>query len=147
MNAARAILATAVASFLTVFAVIGLARVAEVALMPAEPGPIVVSRERIDFGILSLHGSATRELVVRSDADGPLHARFLVGGVAYVVDPVEMTLEPGVESSIAVVAIADSLGRFDAVLSIYFDGGEYAPVLIRLAAEVEAEPVSATTRV
>ena len=147
MKAARAVLATTVASFLTVFAVIGMARVVEVVLMPAEASPIAVSRQRIDFGTLSLHGSQTRQLVVRNEADGPLHARFLVGGAAYTVDPREMILQPGVEFSIEVVATADAPGRFDAVLSIYFSGGEFAPVLIRLAAEVEADPPSATSRV
>ena len=147
MNAARAIVATTVASFLTVFAVIGMARVVEVVLMPTEPGPIAVSRQRIDFGTLPLHGSVTRQLVVRNQADGPLHARFLVGGAAYTVDPPEMILQPGVESTIEVIANADQPGRFDAVLSIYFDGGQFEPVLIRLAAEVEADPPPATTRV
>jgi hypothetical protein len=146
MMAARAIVATTVASFLTVFAVIGMARVAEVVVMP-EPGPIAVSLQRIDFGTLSLHGSEVRQLVLRNDADGPLHARFLVGGAAYTVDPVEMTLQPGVESVIEVVATADAPGRFDAVLSIYFDGGQFEPVLIRLAGEVEADPPSAMTLV
>ena len=147
MIVARVIVATTVASFLTVFAVIGMARLVEVALIPAEPGPITVSRQRIDFGTLSLHGSVTRQLVVRNEADGPLHARFLVGGAAYTVDPAEMILQPGVESSIDVVATADQPGRFDAILSIYFDGGQFAPVLIRLAAEVEADTPPATTRV
>ncbi len=147
MIAARAIVATTVASFLTVFAVIGMARVVEVIMMPTETSPIAVSLQRIDFGTLPLHGSETRQLVVRNDADGPLHARFLVGGAAYTVDPREMILQPGVESSIEVVATAEMPGRFDAVLSIYFDGGQFPPVLIRLAAEVEADPPSATTRV
>ena len=147
MIAARAIVATTVASFLTVFAVIGMARVAEVVLMPADPGPIAVSSEQIDFGRLPLHGSVTRQLVVRNEADGPLHARFLVGGAAYTIDPPEMILQPGVESTIHVVATADRPGKFDAVLSIYFEGGRFAPVLIRLAAEIEADPPPATTRV
>ncbi len=147
MIAARAIVATTVASFLTVFAVIGMARVVEMVLMPAEPGPIAVSRQRIDFGTLSLHGSVTRQLEVRNETNGPLHARFLVGGAAYTVDPSEMILQPGVESSIEVVATAEVPGRFNAILSIYFDGGQFPPVLIRLAAEVEADPPSATTRV
>ncbi len=147
MIVARVILATTVASFLTVFAVIGMARLVEVALMPVEPGPITVSRQRIDFGTLSLHGSVTRQLVVRNEADGPLHARFLVGGAAYTVDPPEMILQPGVESIIEVVATADAPGKFDAVLSIYFDGGQFEPVLIRLAGEVEADPPSALTLV
>ena len=146
MMAARAIVATTVASFLTVFAVIGMARVAEVVVMPG-PGPIAVSLERIDFGTLSLNGSEARQLVLRNDADGPLHARFLVGGAAYTVDPLEMILQPGVESIIEVVATAGAPGRFDAVLSIYLDGGQFEPVLIRLAAEVEADPPSATTLV
>ena len=147
MTAARAIVATVVASFLTVFAVIGMARVAELVLMTAESGPIKVSRQRIDFGMVPLHGSVTRKLVVRNEADGPLHARFLVGGAAYAVDPSELILQPGVESSIEVVATAERPGRFDAILSIYFDGGEFEPVLIRLAAEVEADPPPATSRV
>ncbi len=147
MTAARAILATVVASFLTVFAVIGMARVVEVVLMTAETGPIVVSRHQIDFGTMPLHGSVTRQLVVRNEADGPLHARFLVGGAAYAVDPKELILQPGVESSINVVATGDKPGKFDAILSIYFDGGQFEPVLIRLAAEVEADPPPATSRV
>ena len=147
MIAARAIVATTVASFLTVFAIIGMARVVEVVMMPADPGPIAVSSEKIDFGRLPLHGSVTRQLVIRNDADGPLHARFLVGGAAYTVDPLEMILQPGVQSSIDVVATAARPGKFDAVLSIYFAGEQFAPVLIRLAAEIEADPPPATTRV
>ena len=147
VTAARAIVATAVASFLTVFAVIGMARVVELVLMPVDAGPIAVSRQRLDFGTMPLHGSVTRQLVVRNDADSPLHARFLVGGAAYTVDPAEMILRPGVESSIDVVAIADQPGKFDAILSIYLEGGEFPPVLIRLAAKVQADPPPATTRV
>jgi hypothetical protein len=147
MTASRAIVATTVASFLTVFAVIGMARVVEVIMTTAHPGPIAVSRQTIDFGRLPLHGSVTRQLVVRNEASSPLRARFLVGGVAYTVDPPEMILHPGVESSIDVVANAARPGRIDAVLSIYFEGGQFEPVLIRLAAEVEADPNSAMTRV
>ena len=147
MIVARAIVATTVASFLTVFAIIGMARVVEVVLMPTEPGPIAVSRQRIDFGRVPLHGSVTRQLMVRNEANGPLHARFLVGGAAYTVDPPEMILQPGVDSNIEVVATAYQPGKFDAILSIYFDGGQFTPVLIRLAAEVEADPPPATTRV
>ena len=147
MTASRAIVATTIASFFTVFAVIGMARVVEAVLTTSDPGPIAVSRKRIDFGSLPLHGTATRQLVVRNEADSPIRARFLVGGASYSVNPAEMILQPGVESSIDVVASADQPGRFDAILSIYFDGGEFAPVLIRLAAEVRADPPPATTRV
>ena len=87
MTAARAITATAIASFLTVFAVIGMARVVEVWWMPMQPSPIAVSRDRLDFGLVPLNGSVSRELVVRNDIGGPLHARFLVGGGAYTVAP------------------------------------------------------------
>ncbi len=147
MTATRAILATCIASFLTVFAVIGMARVVEVLLMPSEQGPVKVSRQRIDFGSLPLHGSVTRQLVVRSDAPGPLRARFRIGGAAYSVDPQEMILQPGVESSIEVVASGDQPGKSNAILSILFDGGEFPPVLIQLEAVVRASPPPLTTRV
>ena len=147
MTAARAITATAIASFLTVFAVIGMARVIEVWWLPMQPSPIAVSRDRLDFGLVPLNGSVSRELVVRNDIGGPLHARFLVGGGAYTVAPQELILHPGVESSITIVASADGPGKMDAVLSIYFEEAGFPPVLIRLAARARNEPPPRTERV
>ena len=147
MTATRAIVATTVASFLTVFAVIGMARVVELTLLSIEPGPIAVSSQQIDFGTVPLHDSRSRQLLVRNDATGPLHAKFLVGGSAYTVYPSEMILQPGVESIVDVMAVADHPGRFEAVLSIYLEGSEFAPVEVRLAARVEPDPVPPTTQV
>jgi hypothetical protein len=145
MRAIRMTIATAVASVMTVFAILGMVHLVELVAAGLQPNPIAVSDLRLDFGRIPLHGVATQTLVVRNEGTGPLHALFLVVDDSYAVEPDELILEPGVEWSITVMASPDRPGRLYDMLRIQIVGGDIAPVVIPLAAEAgpeeaEAEP-------
>ena len=130
-------IATVVASVMTVFAVLGMVHLIEIATSQIAPSPIAVSRERLDFGRIPLHGSATQDLIVRNDGGGSLHARFVVGDSTYRVDPSELILEPGVEWRITVEASPVRTGQLHDLLRIEIVGNESAAVVIPLAAEAD----------
>jgi hypothetical protein len=152
MRALRLMTATAVASVMTVFAILGMVHLVEIVIGGLVTSPIAVSEARLDFGTIPLHGSAMQQLIVRNDGGGPVHARFLVGGTTYRVHPEELILEPGVERSITVEASPDRPGRLHDLLRIHVVGGNAAPVVVPLAADVEEggvwqEPGSELNRV
>lgn len=134
-RAVRLTLATAVASMLTVFAVLGMVHLVDLLALRVAPYEIAVSASRIDFGRVPLNGSAAETLIVRNDGGGPIHARFVVEGTGYAVEPDELILQPGVEWSITIVASPQRIGRLDDVLRIQIVGSENAAVAIPLAAE------------
>jgi hypothetical protein len=126
---------------MTVFAVLGMVHLIELVTLQLVPSPIAVSQERLDFGTIPLRGTVTRDLIVRNDGGGPIHARFHVGDTTYHVDPEELILEPGVEWRITVEASPARTGRLHDLLRIEVVGGRTAAVVIPLAAE--AEPAEA----
>jgi hypothetical protein len=126
---------------MTVFAVLGMVHLIELVTFQLVRSPIAVSAERIDFGTIPLRGTATRDLIVRNDSEGPIHARFLVRDATYRVDPEELILEPGVEWRITVEASPARAGSLHDLLRIEVVGGRTAAVVIPLAAEAEeSEP-------
>jgi hypothetical protein len=133
VRALRLMTATAAASVLTVFAILGMVHLVEAIAPSRLPSPIAVSETLIDFGHVPLNGSETREIVVRNDGDGPIHARFLVEGSIYEVEPQELILHPGVEWSVTVVARPDHPGPIDDVLRIQVVGGRVASLVIPLS--------------
>jgi len=135
MRALRLIAATSVASLMTVFAVLGMLHLVQMVTGGLGPNPIVVSRHRLDFGKIPLHGSATQELIVRNDGAGAVHARFVVARSTYRVEPAELVLEPGVEWSIAVEVSPEKPGPLDDILQIQIVGGDASTLVIPLAAE------------
>jgi hypothetical protein len=139
MRAIRLMVATAVASVLTVFAVLGMIHMVEIVFAGLNPSPISVSEARLDFGRVPLNGVAAQTLVVRNDGDGPIHARFVVLGEVWAVDPEELILEPGIEWDVTVWAAPDRPGRLYDVLRIQIVGGDVAGLTIPLAAEAGPE--------
>jgi len=137
----RLTLATAVASVMTVFSILGMLHLVNIVTAGLQPNPIAVSDVRLDFGRVPVHGVATQTLVVRNDSRGPIHARFEVVEHGYMVDPEELILEPGVEWNITVVANPERPGRLYDILRIQIVGGGVAPVVIPLAAEAEADEI------
>ena len=139
MRAIRLIAATSVASLMTVFAVLGMVHLIEMVAGGLGPSPIAVSRHRLDFGKIPLHASATQELIVRNDGAGAVHARFVVAGTTYRVEPAELVLEPGIEWSIAVEVSPEKPGPLDDILQIQIVGGDSLTLVIPLAAEGGAD--------
>jgi hypothetical protein len=129
----RLISVAAAAGVLALFAVLGMVRVLEAVLRPLAPSPIAVSQPSLDFGRVPLNGREAREIVVRNDGAGPVHARFVVWGNACRVDPAELILHPGVEWAITVEARPDRPGPIEDVLTIQVLDGSVAPVAIPLA--------------
>jgi hypothetical protein len=136
VRALRLMTATAAAAVLTVFAILGMVHLVETIAPVRLPSPIAVSERLIDFGKVPLNGTESREILVRNDSDGPIHAQFLVQGSTYEVEPEELILHPGVEWSVTVVARPDRPGRIDDVLRIQVVGGRISAVVIPLAGEV-----------
>jgi len=136
LRALRLMMATVVAAVLTVFAILGMVHLVETIVPTRLPSPISVSEHLIDFGNVPLNGTETREILVRNDGDGPIHAQFLVQGSTYEVEPEELILHPGVEWSVTVVARPDRPGRIDDVLRIQVVGGRVSAVVIPLAGVV-----------
>ena len=137
MRALRLMTATAAAAVLTVFAILGMVHLVETVTPTRLPSPIAVSERLIDFGNVPLNGVETREILVRNDSDGPIHAQFLVEGSTYEVEPEELILHPGVEWSVTVVARPERPGRIDDVLRIQVVGGHVSAVVIPLAGVAE----------
>ena len=137
----RLMTATALASVMTVFAILGMVHLVEIVTAGLAPSPIAVSQDRLDFGKIPLHGSATQQLIVRNDGGEPVHARFLIRGTTYSVDPDELTLEPGVEWAITVEASPEQPGQLHDVLRIQVVGDVVAAVVIPLAAEADNDEV------
>jgi hypothetical protein len=129
--------ATAAAAVLTVFAILGMVHLVEAVTPTRLPSPIAVSERLIDFGNIPLNGMETREILVRNDSDGPIHAQFLVQGSTYEVEPEELILHPGVEWSVTVVARPERPGRIDDVLRIQVVGGHVSALVIPLAGVAE----------
>lgn len=138
MRALRLMTATAAAAVLTVFAILGMVHLVETITPIRLPSPIAVSERLIDFGNVPLNGMERREILVRNDGDGPIHALFLVQGSTYEVEPEELILHPGVEWSVTVVARPNRPGRIDDVLRIQVVGGGISAVVIPLAGVVES---------
>ena len=138
MRALRLMTATVAAAVLTVFAILGMVHLVETITPNRLPSPIAVSERLIDFGNVPLDGMETREILVRNDGDGPIHAQFLVQGSTYEVEPEELILHPGVEWSVTVVVRPDRPGRIDDVLRIQVVGGRISAVVIPLAGVVES---------
>jgi hypothetical protein len=135
LRALRLLAATAMASALTVLAIMGVVHLAERILPVIAPSPIVVSDARLDFGRVLLHEVVVRELLVRNDGKGPLRTRFLVPGGAYSVEPEEIVLHPGVEWRITLVATPDREGPMIDVLQIEVPDEPIAAVVVPLAGE------------
>jgi len=136
MYALRLTVATAIASVLTVFAVLGLVHFAEIVSNGRMPSPIAVSHSMLDFGEVPVHRVASQELIVRNDGGGPVHARFSVPGTTYSVEPEELILQPGIEWSVTVMASPDRRGPVDDELRIDVVGDRGVAALgIPLAAE------------
>jgi hypothetical protein len=131
------IVATVIASVMTVFAVLGMVHLIEVVASRSIQSPIAVSRARLDFGKIPLHGTVALDLIVRNDGGGPLHARFLVRDATYRVEPAELILEPGIEWRITVEASPARPGQVNDLLRIEVVGDEGAAVVIPLAAEAD----------
>jgi hypothetical protein len=134
-------IATALASVMTVFAILGMVHLVEIVTAGLVPSPIAVSQDRLDFGKIPLYGSATQELIVRNDGGEPLHARFLTRGTTYRVDPAELILEPGVAWAITVEASPEEPGWLHDVLRIQVVGDVAAAVVIPLAVEADDDEV------
>jgi hypothetical protein len=134
-------IATALASVLTVFAILGMVHLVEIVTAGLVPSPIAVSQDRLDFGKIPLYGSVTQQLIVRNDGGESVHARFLVRGTTYRVDPDELILEPGVAWAITVEASPEKPGRLDDMLRIQVVGDVVAAVVIPLAAEADDDEV------
>ncbi len=99
------------------------------------PGtPLAVSSERIDFGELPIHGEVVRHLVLRNDGPEPVRAWFFASGAVYSVIPRELTLAPGVEGRVAIIASADRPGLFRGELLVHVDDGT-GPLVIDLSGE------------
>ncbi len=139
MRALRLIVLAALSGVLGVLASLGVVYLEATFAGRARPSPITVSRPMLDFGWVPLRGSQTREIMVRNDGDGPLHAKFLVRGASYSVDPEELILHPGVEWAIRVVATPERPGRIDDLLRIQIVGQRSAAVVIPLAAVAGSE--------
>lgn len=137
MRALRLMTATAAAAVLTVFSILGMVHLVETIAPTRLPSPIAVSERLIDFGHIPLNGSETREILVRNDGDGPVHAQFLVQGSTYEVEPEELILHPGVEWSVTVVARPERPGPIDDVLRIQVVGGRVSALVIPLAGVAE----------
>ena len=136
MRALRLMAATAVASVLTVFAVLGLVHFVEILTHGRAPSPIAVSHSMLDFGEVPLHRVASQELIVRNDGGAPVHARFSIPGTIYSVEPQELILEPGIEWSVTVRASPQRRGPVDDELRIDVVGGRgVAALVIPLVAE------------
>jgi hypothetical protein len=141
MRTVRLLLAASAASLLTVFTVLGMVQLVTALVPRLPPSPIVVSERLMDFGSIPINGYLTRELVVRNDGQGPLHTKFQIDGVSWRVDPQELILEPGVETSIRIEARPAREGRIDDYLTIQVVGGGMEAVVIPLqGAAAAAEP-------
>jgi hypothetical protein len=141
MRVIRLMTATALASVMTVFAILGMVHLVEIVTSGLGESPIAVSQDRLDFGKIPLHGSATQRLIVRNDSGAAVHARFLVRGTTYRVDPDELFLEPGVAWEITVEASPEKPGQLHDVLRIQVVGAVAAAVVIPLAAEASEDEV------
>ena len=141
MRVIRLMTATALASVMTVFAILGMVHLVEIVTAGLVPSPIAVSQDRLDVGKIPLYGSATQELIVRNDGGEGVHARFLVHGTTYRVDPDELFLEPGVAWAITVEASPEKPGQLHDVLRIQVVGDVGAAVVIPLAAEADDDEV------
>lgn len=146
LRALRLLAATAMASALTVLAILGVVHLAERFLPVTAPSPIVVSDARLDFGRVLLHEIVVRELLVRNDGTGPLRTRFLVPGGAYSVEPQEIVLHPGVEWRITLVATPEREGPMIDVLQIEVPDEPIAAVVIPLAGEAGGDSREAKSR-
>ena len=150
MGTVRLLTAAAAASLLTVFSVLGMVQLVTTLVPRLPPSPIVVSERLMDFGNVPLNGFLTRELIVRNDGQGPIHAKFEVEGVSWRVDPQELILEPGVETSVQIEVRPAREGRIDDFLTIHVVGGGMEAVVIPLqgaAAAAEPSPGWEMTRV
>ena len=152
MRGLSLIAAAVAAGILAVFALLGALRVVGAVLRPLLPSPIAVSEPSLDFGTVPLNGREVREIVVRNDGAGPVHARFVVWGSACRVDPAELILHPGIEWSITVEARPERPGPIEDVLTIQVLDGGVAPLAIPLGGVVGGavaprEPGEETNRV
>jgi hypothetical protein len=105
--------------------------------LPEQALPISLSSERLDFGVVPVHGAAMRQLVLRNDGADPIEARFEIGG-PYAVRPAELILHPGISTRVEVSVRAERPGSLDDELHIRFENPNSAPLVVGLAGRAHA---------
>jgi len=89
---------------------------------PEPAPPITISSHRLDFGTVPLHGSVVRQLVLRNDGDEPIGVLLSMGQTRlFSTRDKQLTLMPGVASTIPVTLQARESGTLQDQLEIFFD--------------------------
>lgn len=115
----------------------GAPRAPESTVAAAAKPSIAVSTTSLYFGVLPVHGSVLRKVVLRNDGSLPVTASLVASDPGtYSVGERELRLEPGASSVVSVTANPAKPGMFRDELVINFGGGEQKPLVIALHGRV-----------
>lgn len=109
-------------------------------LPEVDPHPaLAVSATSLDFGIVPVHGSVVRRIVVRNEGDVPLSASLSVSAPGtYELNSTRLDLAPGASAMVTVLASPAAPGILNDQLRIAIDGSKTDELLVALEGRVES---------